>query len=305
MELIIALLAFGTAALLTIGLTMRSERAIIRERLTEVNESGTAPSAVDLEFEVAFRDRVLLPCLRSLARIGLRLTPKGTLRSIEEKLEMAGRPWNLAARDFIGLRVLSLVVFVIIGLSLVKLMETGPVLELVMLILIVFIGAVLPDYFLQSAINRRQTSIRRSLADTLDLLTVSVEAGLGLDGAMQKVVEKLKNPLSEELGRALREMQIGKLRAEALKDMASRVRVQELSSFVASICQAEQLGVSIARVLRVQGDTIRSQRSQRARETAAKLPVKMLFPLVFCIFPAIFVVIAGSGAISIWRAFSK
>ncbi|MCL6630717.1 MAG: type II secretion system F family protein, partial [Armatimonadetes bacterium] len=144
-----------------------------------------------------------------------------------------------------------------------------------------------------------------SLADTLDLLTVSVEAGLGLDGAMQKVVEKLKNPLSEELGRALREMQIGKLRAEALKDMASRVRVQELSSFVASICQAEQLGVSIARVLRVQGDTIRSQRSQRARETAAKLPVKMLFPLVFCIFPAIFVVIAGSGAISIWRAFSK
>lgn len=305
MELIIALLAFGTAALLTIGLTMRSERAIIRERLTEVNESGTAPSAVDLEFEVAFRDRVLLPCLRSLARIGLRLTPRGTLRSIEEKLEMAGRPWNLTARDFIGLRVLSLVVFVVIGLSLVKLMETGPVLELVMLVLIVFIGAVLPDYFLQSAINSRQTSIRKSLADTLDLLTVSVEAGLGLDGAMQKVVEKLKNPLSEELGRALREMQIGKLRAEALKDMASRVRVQELSSFVASICQAEQLGVSIARVLRVQGDTIRSQRSQRARETAAKLPVKMLFPLVFCIFPAIFVVIAGSGAISIWRAFSK
>ncbi|MGB9587961.1 MAG: type II secretion system F family protein [Armatimonadota bacterium] len=305
MELIIALLAFGTAALLTIGLTMRSERAIIRERLAEVDESATAPSAVDLEFEAAFRERVLLPCLRSLARIGLRLTPRGTLRSIEEKLEMAGRPWNLTARDFIGLRVLSLAVFIIIGLSLVKLMETGPVLELVMLILIVFIGAVLPDYLLQSAINSRQASIRRSLADTLDLLTVSVEAGLGLDGAMQKVVEKLKNPLSEELSRALREMQIGKLRAEALKDMASRVRVQELSSFVASICQAEQLGVSIARVLRVQGDTIRSQRSQRARETAAKLPVKMLFPLVFCIFPAIFVVIAGSGAISIWRAFSK
>ena len=156
---------------------------------------------------------------------------------------------------------------------------------------------------LQRTVSERQAGIRRVLPDTLDLLTVSVEAGLGLDGAMQKVVEKLRSPLSDEMVRALQEMRIGKLRVEALRNMAKRARVQELTTFVAAICQADQLGVSIAHVLKVQSDTLRTVRSQKAREAASKLPVKMLFPLVFCIFPALFVIILAPGVINIARAF--
>jgi tight adherence protein C len=137
----------------------------------------------------------------------------------------------------------------------------------------------------------------------LDLLIVSVEAGLGFDGAMARVVEKMKGPFPQELCRVLQEMQVGKARIPALKDMATRVQVSEVSTFVAAIYQADQLGVSMAKVLHVQADTMRVARSQRIREMAAKLPVKMLFPLVFFIFPAIFVIIIGPGVISIMRQF--
>jgi len=300
---LIAACTFGTVSLLIVGLTMRSEREIMQERMRMHSQSGGATvSSVELDLEAAFRERVVLPFLRWLADIGMRFTPGGAVQAIEEKLETAGRPWNLGGREFMGLRVLSIALSVLLGVASAKIIDASPFLRVVLLIIIIFIGAILPDYLLQRAVNQRQLRIRRALADTLDLLSVSVEAGLGLDGAMQIVVEKLKGPLSDEMERALQEMQIGKLRAEALKDMAKRVKVPELSSFVAAICQADQLGVSIAKVLRVQGETLRSQRSQKARETAAKLPIKMLFPLVIFIFPAIFVVIAGPGAIQIARA---
>ena len=300
---LIAACTFGTVSLLIVGLTMRSEREIMQERMRMHSQSGGATvSSVELDLEAAFRERVVLPFLRWLADIGMRFTPSGAIQAVEEKLETAGRPWNLGGREFMGLRVLSIALSVLLGVASAKIIDASPFLRVVLLIIIIFIGAILPDYLLQRAVNQRQLRIRRALADTLDLLSVSVEAGLGLDGAMQIVVEKLKGPLSDEMERALQEMQIGKLRAEALKDMAKRVKVPELSSFVAAICQADQLGVSIAKVLRVQGETLRSQRSQKARETAAKLPIKMLFPLVIFIFPAIFVVIAGPGAIQIARA---
>src|SRR5439155_22304528 len=140
------------------------------------------------------------------------------------------------------------------------------------------------------------------LPDILDLLIVSVEAGLGFDDAIDKVVEKMKGPFPDELRRVLQEMQLGKKRVEALRDMAARIEVSEVSTFVAAIYQADQLGVSMARVLHVQAETMRVARSQRIREMAAKLPVKMLFPLVFFIFPAIFVIIIGPGVISIMKA---
>jgi tight adherence protein C len=165
------------------------------------------------------------------------------------------------------------------------------------------IGLILPDFILQQIINSRQYRIRKSLPDILDLLIVSVEAGLGFDGAMQKVVDKVKGPFPEELGRVLEEMRLGKSRMAALQDMAKRIAVTEVSTFVAAIYQADQLGVSIARVLNVQADTMRLARSQRIREMAAKLPVKMLFPLVFFIFPAIFVVVIGPGVIEIMKSF--
>jgi tight adherence protein C len=144
--------------------------------------------------------------------------------------------------------------------------------------------------------------IRRSLADCLDLLVVCTEAGLGFDGALAKVVDRMSGPLSDEFRKVLQDMSVGRTRVEALRAMAARVGLPELISFVAAIHQADLLGVSIAHVLRVQADSLRTQRNLRARETAAKLPVKLLFPLVFFIFPAIFVVVLSPGAIQIIRA---
>jgi tight adherence protein C len=159
------------------------------------------------------------------------------------------------------------------------------------------VGFWLPDIVLQRVIETRQTSIRRNLPDVLDLLVVSVEAGVGFDGAMQRVVDKSRGALADELARVLEQVRLGKSRAEALRRMGERTQVADLISFVAAVQQAETLGVSIAKVLRAQADAARERRSQRAREAAAKLPVKLLFPLVFFIFPALFVVILGPGAI--------
>jgi tight adherence protein C len=303
MLLLIAIGTFATIALLAIGLTMKSERVIVQERMQTHAHTGEPEGSVELEMGQPFGQRVVLPFFRKLSSIGRLLTPGGATRAIDEKLETAGRPWNLGVAEFMGLKALSIVLGVVVGFIAAGLINASPLMSLFFFALIVFIGIILPDYLLQRAINERQAAIRRALADTLDLLTVSVEAGLGLDGAMQKVTERFHNPLAHELDRALGEMRVGKLRADALRSMAARVKVQELSSFVAAICQADQLGVSIANVLRVQGETLRTQRSQRARETAAKLPVKMLIPLVFCIFPAIFVVVLAPGVIQIVKAF--
>jgi tight adherence protein C len=304
MVITITACVFVAVLLLVLGITMRSQREIIRDRM-ETHGTIAAPldtGSVELEAELPFGQRVVLPILRSLSLIGGRLTPGGTLQVTDEKLETAGRPWGLGAREFLGLKVLSIIVLTILGIAAAKILATTVLLRFVLLALFFFIGFILPDYMLQQTINNRQSSVRKMLADTLDLLTVSVEAGLGLDGAMQKVIEKLHSPLSDEMARALQEMRVGKLRTEALRDMAHRVKVAELTIFVAAICQADQLGISIAKVLRVQGDTLRTQRAQRAREAASKLPVKMLFPLVLFIFPAIFVVILAPGAIGIGRA---
>jgi len=305
MLVLITVCTFGTIALLILGVTMRSEREIAKERLqsfTSVVSTTSSGMDFDVKLDLAFGERVAVPVLRWLARIGMRFVPSHAVRAIDEKLETAGRPWNLGSTEFIGLKVLSIAVLTPVAFVAPRFIDVSPFIEIVLAVLIIFMGIILPDYLLQREINIRQTKIRKALADTLDLLTVSVQAGLGLDGAMQKVAEKLKGPLSDELERALQEMQIGKLRADALKDVAKRAKVRELSTFVTAVCQADQLGVSIANVLRVQSETLRAQRSQRAREAGAKLPVKMLFPLVFFIFPAILIVIAGPAVIQIGRA---
>ena len=306
MTVIIATAAFITIALLVLGLTLKSEEAVMRQRIQThaAAAAGTAgvQSSVEQEMAVPFSQRILLPFLRRAAGFAERFTSSGAVRSAEERLETAGRPWGLGAKEFVGLKVLSVVAFVILGLVAVKLLNVAFVLKVGAFVLLMFIGFVLPDYLLDRSIAERQSKIRRALPDTLDLLTVSVEAGLGLDAAMQKVVEKLKGPLTDELRTALQEMRIGKMRIDALRDSAKRAKVPELTSFVAAVYQADQLGVPISKVLRVQSASLRSQRAQRARETAAKLPVKMLFPLVFFIFPALFIVTLGPGVIQTGKA---
>ncbi|MDO8683067.1 MAG: type II secretion system F family protein [Armatimonadota bacterium] len=303
----IVILSFSSVTLLVIGITMKTERELIRERVDRYSYTGeTLAAPLHPELLGSFGDRIIRPFLRKLATIATKLTPAGHVATIDAKLERAGRPWKLGALEFIGLRVLSVCSFLALGYFAYLFMKmVQPNFALLFGIIMVFVGLILPDYILQKAIEQRQTQIRKALPDTIDLLTVSVEAGVGFDGAMAKVSEKMKGPLTDELIRALDEMRLGKPRMQALRDVATRLGMLEVTTFVAALYQAEQLGVSIAKVLRVQGDTMRTRRSQRARETAAKMPVMMLFPLVFFIFPALFVVVLGPGLIQIYRALSQ
>jgi tight adherence protein C len=301
------ILAFLTVVTLVLGLSMRPEAASIRNRVASWAAAAAAPrgvSALEQELQLPFSDRMIRPMLRALARLIIRLTPNGAAEATQARLNSAGNPGRIGVREFFGLRVISIFGFSALGLVMFQLLIEDSLLKAgASLGLTVLIGLTLPDYMLQQSINTRQYRIRKSLPDILDLLIVSVEAGLGFDGAMAKVVEKVRGPFPDELRRVLEEMRLGKSRMDALRAMSDRVSVSEVSTFVAAIYQADQLGVSIAKVLHVQSDTMRVARSQRIRELAAKLPVKMLFPLVFFIFPAIFVVVIGAGVIVITQTF--
>ena len=167
------------------------------------------------------------------------------------------------------------------------------------------VGYIGPEFWLGRKVKARQTAILRMIPDSLDLLTISVRAGLGFDAALAKVVEKVKGPLSDEFRRALAEVRVGKTRRDALRDIIPRTEVAPLTNFIGAIIQAEQLGVSISKVLQVQSEQLRIERRQRAEEMAAKAPIKMLFPLVGCIFPSLFIVILGPAIILIVQNFSK
>ncbi len=302
MQIIIAIGSFITVALLILGLTMKTERQIIRDRMNRQDTNGNqSPCSIANELGLSFNERVILPFLGRVAQFVGRFSPSSSIQGTEDKLIQAGRPYGMGSKEFLGLRVISVVGVIALGLFAIKFVPVAQM-KLITMCFAVFIGGALPSNLIEKAIAARQNTIRKVLPEMLDLLTVSVEAGLGLDGAMQKVVEKMSNPLADEMNRALQEMRIGKLRVEALRDMALRTNVSELTSFIAALCQVEQLGGSISRVLRVQSTAIRQRRMQRARETAAKLPVKMLFPMVLFIFPSIFVVVLAPGALQIMRS---
>ena len=250
-----------------------------------------------------FTDRILLPALRSLGQAVMGLTPASTLQKIRTKLDAAGNPRHFGVVEYIGTKVLSIAVIIPVGVLALRLLPLPRVMEWLMLMLVVGIGIWLPDIILQRIIETRQVTIRRALPDVIDLLAISVEAGIGFDGAVQKVVERARSPLELELGRVLEQVRLGKSRGEALEEMGRRSNVPELITFTAAVTQAEVLGISIAKVLRSQANTARERRTQRARELAAQLPVKLLFPLVMFIFPSLFVVILGPGLIRIYEIF--
>lgn len=272
-------------------LTRRAEEPVLPSRLT------------DKQFEESFNRRILMPFLRQMSGLADRTLPGKSPEIVRLTLDRAGNPGSLGVAEFNGLRLLCLAVFFVGGFVAARTFGTTVPTMLALFGLSLLAGIALPDTLLQQKIAQRHAAIRKSLPDTIDLLIVSVEAGMGFDGAVDKVVEKTRGPLTEEFARALHEIRLGKMRGQALKDMAARMDVPEMTTFVAAIYQADHLGVSIARVLRVQSETIRTARIQRIREVAGKMPVKMLFPLVFFIFPAIFVVLIGPGFVRILKAF--
>jgi tight adherence protein C len=291
--------------LLFIGLASGSPVDPVQARLTQL---GTlqARNLEELELQAPFMERTLRPFLSRLSRASARLTSASSADVMEKRLALAGNPGDLRIADWMGVKMLvagvtGVILFLLIGV----LLRMDISRSLMFAAVGGLIGYMLPEFWLGRKVKARQKIILKMIPDALDLLTISVRAGLGFDAALAKVVEKLPGPLSDEFRRALAEVRVGKARRDALRDIVPRTQVQPLSNFIGAIIQAESLGVSISKVLQVQSEQLRIERRQRAEEMAAKAPIKMLFPLVGCIFPSLFVVILGPAVISLVAAFSK
>lgn len=285
--------------LVVVGLTGRRSQSEIAERLAQFAERPL--TLEEIEFQKPFRERVLVPISNAISNFIARRMPRQTMERLKARMEMAGNP--MAAGTFMIVQLACTVLlgglsFLILGMT----GESGENRILYSLVLAV-VGYVLPNVWLNGRVNSRKKAIVKALPDAIDLLTISVEAGLGFDLAMQRVAEKWDNELSREFARVLADTRLGKNRRDALRELTTRTGVPDLSTFVAAVIQADQLGVSIAKILRVQSDQLRIRRRQRAEELAHQAPIKMLFPLVFLIFPAMFVVILGPAAPTIYKAF--
>ena len=298
LPLIIAVCVGGGILLLVMGLTSGSPVDPVQARLTQLG-TVQARNLEELELQLPFADRTLRPLVARLSRMGGRLGNASSTDVAEKRLAMAGNPGDLRVTDWMGVKMLVAIATAVLMFLLFGLLMAGFGAGLFLGLVGFGIGFLLPEFWLGNKIKARQKVILKMIPDTLDLLTISVRAGLGFDAALAKVVEKLPGPLTDEFRRALAEVRVGKARRDALRDMIPRTNVAPLSAFIGAIIQAEQLGVSISKVLQVQSDQLRIERRQRAEEMAAKAPIKMLFPLVGCIFPSLFIVILGPAIISI------
>lgn len=304
-----AVLVAGAVALVVVGrraaTASQSDDDPLMARLAEFTERGDMVSLEDLELSQPFSERVIVPILRGIGEFSTRFTPQKVLEQTNLKMELAGNPVRMDASTFLASR------FVVAGLFggfLTLIFAISPPtwslgVRILVVLLFVILGFVFPQLWLQSKINSRQTEIRKAMPDALDLLTICVEAGLGFDAAMAKVSEKWENHLSIGFSRAIREVQLGKTRREALRVMAERMGIPEMTSFVAAVIQSEMLGVSMAKVLRIQSDQMRMKRRQRAEEAAHQAPIKMLIPMALLIFPSIMIILMVPAVFQIMGVF--
>jgi tight adherence protein C len=277
------------------------------ERLAEAAQRGEEVTSLeDIEMRQPFTDRVLLPLLQRIGELSTRFTPQKVLEDTSHKLEIAGNPGRIEAATFLASRFMVAALFGALMLAIGLFAPNRWPLGTVVIVVLIFtgLGFFFPQLWLQSRINARQLDVRRALPDALDLLTVCVEAGLGLEAAMAKVSDKWQNVLSLAFLRAIREIQLGKARRDAMRDMADRIGLPEMTSFVAAIIQSEILGVSLAKVLRIQSDQMRVRRRQIAEERARQAPVKMILPLALLIFPSILIILLTPAGIQLSRAFA-
>jgi tight adherence protein C len=305
------MLVIGLVAIFVAIIVLMTTVGVLTGERNQVSRSMAAiaamnvPGDMEAELNPSFEERVLEPARLRMLRLGRRLTPGGWSEKMAQRLEAAGSPRGWDVNRVLAVKVLAAGVGMLIGLSVpLVLGAKAPVVVGVLLLLGVagFFGPDLAIY--QIAYNRRE-QIRKDLPDALDLLTITVEAGLAFDAAMTQVARNTDGPLAEEFYRVLQEIQLGLSRGEALETMADRIDIEELSSFVSAVVQADSLGIPIAQVLRIQAREMRIKRSQRAEEAAMKVPVKILFPLIFCILPSLFIVVMGPAGINIFHAFSK
>lgn len=277
----------------------------ILARLAEATQRGENLSLEEAELQQPFMERVVVPAVRRIGEFSARFTPEKLLQETALKLELAGNPGRIDAATFLSTRFIGATIFGGLLLLISRLPTVNWPIGRVILIVGIFsvLGFFFPQMWLQSRITRRQTEVRKAMPDALDLLTICVEAGLGFEAAMSKVAEKWENELSIMFGRCIREIQLGKTQREALRDMADRIGLPELTSFVAAVIQSQILGVSLAKVLRIQSDQMRLKRRQRAEEEAHQAPVKMIIPMALLTFPSIMIILMAPAAFQIADAF--
>jgi len=306
MLLIVGIASIFLALLLSltaVGVLTNEARGVSKS-LAVLNAFSTAPRELRREIDPSFNDRVLTPLLDRSLNIGKKLTPADHADRIRHRLEVAGNPpgWSIdrvTSMKFIGFSAalaVSLIVSVTLGLGF------APMLGICVVAAVA--GYLAPNMYLYQKGSDRTENMQRALPDALDLLTISVESGLGFDAALSQVARNTEGPLAGEFARVLQEMQIGLGRGPALRALGDRTNVPELRNFVSSMVQADAFGIPIATVLRVQSSEIRTKRRQRAEEQAQKVAVKILIPLIFCILPCLFIAVLGPAAIGILDAFS-
>ena len=295
------ILAFGVAVgvlMIFIGLarTPSSNTALnVQQRLAAYG--GEKPLTVEeIELQRPFSERVLRPSIERLGSLLSRSTPQKARQDLLNRLELAGRPGNLTPEDFAAVRLVAAAVMAALGL-LVGLLLGNPVYLVISLVAGTILGYYLPVLWLKQKVDGRRTEVQKGLPDALDLLVICVDAGLGFDAALARVTDKYKNALSELLSKALREVSLGRPRLEALDEMGRNSGVEDLHNFIQAVIQSEQFGTGIGKVLRIQADEMRRKRRQRAQEKGAQATLKMMLPMVGCIFPTLWIVLLGPAVL--------
>jgi tight adherence protein C len=306
------LLIGALAMFLAVFAIAYSVQAIVAER-RQAYRTLQAIRAVELrpadlrnrELARPARERLLKPFYNAALTVARRFTPVGARDAIRRKLVMAGSPFGWDAERVLVAKVACLVGGVVLGLLFLAVFGFAWPFRVLGFLAISLLGYWLPNIVLTNAVQRRQNEVRTALADSIDLLTICVEAGLGFDAALAHVSKNTTGPLADEFYRTLQEVQLGRSRNEAMRNLADRSNVPELRAFVLAMVQADIFGVSVANVLRVQAKDMRIKRRQLAEERAMKVPIKVLFPVLFCIFPALFVVILGPAIMRIADVFAR
>jgi tight adherence protein C len=279
------------------------ESSGVARSLAAVEAIKAAPDSMRKELDAPFNERVTGPALARLTALGRRLTPNDASSRLRRKLDLAGNPAGWDADRILALKMLGLFVGGAVGV-IVPLLGGNVSWAILFGVGLAVLGFFGPNLVLYQKAYDRSQRIQRELPDALDLLVISVESGLGFDAALAQVARNTEGPLAEEFFRVLQEMQLGTGRSDAMRALADRTDVVDLRGFITAMVQADAFGIPIANVLRIQAREMRTRRSQRAEETAMKIPVKILFPLIFCILPALFIVILGPAAIQIITSFS-
>jgi tight adherence protein C len=296
-------LVFLAIVLIGSALSTSTQSGVTRS-LAVLEAMTNAPKELNQELEKSFGDRVLAPLQARAVGVGRRISGADTAERIRRKLDQAGNPAGWTVDRVLSGKVIGAMVGLVGGL-LFQLMLSAPAVRIVVVLIALVVGFFAPNLYLYQKSHERAERLQRDLPDAIDLLTISVESGLGFDAALQQVARNTEGPLAEELSRVMREMQIGQGRADALRAMGERTTVGDLRTFVGAMVQADSFGIPVSQVLRVQSAEMRVKRRQRAEEKAQQVPVKITIPLIFCILPTLFIAVMGPAVLSIMDSFSK